>query len=618
LTAGIHFAHACHLRTTAFAMQDGRLPTISAEIKGMCLAAGSDDAHPADVVLHMLSDPRLGIGIPAAWIDVDGPDGAPGTPGPSSFRTYCDAMGWRVSRAITSRDGVAKHLEELLAATNSEFVKTADGKLRIVPLGDTAVGAYVPPASSIVFDGQEFVDDSETVEVDVIPDDEVFNAIPVVTASRVSGYEPEPQTYRDAPHAAEIDPATQQPRGMRIAPEVRNDWIVTGAHAYKLSSILVQQGIHARGSYTFTAGPRWALAELMDLASITEPDVGLSAVPARIREIEINEDGTFTIVARDWTGAVTPVDLTPQARDGFDIVAPTNYPTGKANNNLDNVPGGQITVDKYANPPNDNLIPNPNSDAPAPAGGWAAGSLELAGLTNFPGAAYQGTWCRKVEALSTALATLTVSPRIAVAEGESVYAEAMIAPEATATNNGTTLLCGRMVIAWLDSADAEFAWAYKDPTTSGSYGKVTFSAVAPAGVTAARLRFEVLGQAKLAYIDNMVLRKTPPVVTSGISYATGWSDYGGYTPPNVRASPGGVGVLTGLCTASAGATSAMFTLPANVRPLVSGYFPVRHTRSGTISMLWAHGSASTGLVGALSVAPVAGDLVEFYWTFPVA
>jgi hypothetical protein len=285
---------------------------------------------------------------------------------------------------------------------------------------------------------------------------------------------------------------------------------------------------------------------------------------------------------------------------------------------IHNVGNSVVGVRHLATAPSDNLVPNGNSDATPPTGGWPVGSLEQAGRTNYPGAAYQGTYCRKVEALSTSIATLTVTPVISIAEGENVYAEAMIAPEATATNNGSTLLCGRMVVAWINASGSEFAWSFKDPTTSGSYGKVAISATAPSGATAMTLRFEVLGQVKIAYLDNIVLRKTPPVVTGGVSYATGWGNYGGYTPPNVRASPGGVGVLTGLCTASAGATSSMFTLPAEVRPLVSGYFPVRHTRSGTISMLWAHGSASTGLIGALSVAPVAGDLVEFYWTFPVA
>jgi uncharacterized phage protein (TIGR02218 family) len=601
LTAGIHFAHACHLRTTAFAMQDGRLPTISAEIKGMCLAPASDDAHPADVVLHMLSDPRLGIGIPAAWIDVDGPDGAPGSPGPSSYRTYCDAMGWRVSRAITSRDGVAKHLEELLQATNSEFVKTADGKLRIVPLGDKAwpedAPTYVPPSTSIVFDGQEFVDDSETVEVDVAPDDEVFNAIPVVTASRVSGYEPEPQTYRDSTHAAEIDPATQAPRGMRIAPEVRNDWIVTAAHAYKLSSILVQQGIHARGSYTFTAGPRWSLAELMDLTSVTEPDVGLSAVPARIREIEINEDGTFTIVARDWTGAVTPVDLTPQMRDGFDFVAPTNYPTGKADRGLGNVPGGTVTADMPSTPAADNLVPNPNSDMTPPAGGWRAGSWELAGLTDYPGAAYQGTWCRKVEALDTNPIGLTVTPKIPVAEGESVYAEAMVAPEATATNNGT-LVCGRMTVAWINAAGTQFAWSYKDPTSSG-YQKLVLSAVAPAGATAMQFMFEVKGQAKKAYIDNMVLRKEGAyrLRWGAATLSTGWTG-----SLFVSADPGKVMRLRGTITAATGVTADISYLPT------SGQYPSEFLNSTDIyeaaafsddgSTIQAHAVGFSGGVGS--------------------
>ncbi|WP_242344591.1 Clp protease/crotonase-like domain-containing protein [Anaeromyxobacter terrae] len=143
------------------------------------------------------------------------------------------------------------------------------------------------------------------------------------------------------------------------------------------------------------------------------------------------------------------------------------------------------------------------------ANGWPAATLEATGLTNAPGAAYQGTWCRVVQATDTNWTTLALTPRIPIAEGETVYAEAMIAPEATAVNNGSTLKCGVLVVSWLDSTGVEIGSASAAPSTAGTYGKVAFSATAPAGVSTMRLRADVQGQAKKAYLDNLVLRKEP-------------------------------------------------------------------------------------------------------------
>jgi hypothetical protein len=474
-----------------FMNEDGSVPDVKFEVRGMCLTGANVNAHPADVVIDLLTNTRYGLGLPSSAIVTDvGPDGNAA----SSYRTYCTALGWGVSRVIEGGEDAADLLESLLFCTNAVLVQS-EGKLKIVPRGDVAVTAngatYTPPATAAVLDADEILKDpgQDPITVERVGDDQVFNRWPVRIRNRAADYK---ESEYETPDAS-------IPGLDRRASPVDGSWFTDAAQAARLSSLLAKRSIYSRNTYRFRVKGRWAALEVMDYVSISEPVTGVSNVLCRIESIRRLRDGSIEIAAREAPeGSATPVDYTPQTEDGYSHPMP-GFPT---------VPRArELTVDMAATPPSDNLIPNPNSDAPAPPAGWVVGSLELAGLTNYPGAAYQGTWCRKVEALSTALATLTVSPRIAVAEGEGVYAEAMIAPEATATNNGTTLLCGRMVIAWLDSADAEFAWAYKDPTTSGSYGKVVLSATAPSGVTAMRMRFEVLGQAKLAYIDNMVLRK---------------------------------------------------------------------------------------------------------------
>jgi hypothetical protein len=170
----------------------------------------------------------------------------------------------------------------------------------------------------------------------------------------------------------------------------------------------------------------------------------------------------------------------------------------------DKVRANTLTVDRLVLPWSDNLVPNGNSDGTPPEGGWPAGAWEAVGL--YGSSAYQGTYCRKIEAADTSLVTLQVSPWITVAEGENIYAESMATP--SRSSSGSTP-CGRMVLAFRNAAGEEFAWLFKDPAT-GAYNKLIINGAAPAGATSMCLRYEVSGGAGYAYADNIVFRKSAP------------------------------------------------------------------------------------------------------------
>jgi hypothetical protein len=302
---------------------DGTLPEITFEVKGRCLNAGGVHADPASVVLDLLTDPRFGLGLPAAMIEVDkGIDEQTA----SSYRTYCAAMGFGVSRIVSDQEDAAELLANLLLCTNSEAVWT-NGKLVIVPWGDTTAGAYVPPTTSTTLDADEFIKDgsADPITVQTRGDSEVFNHWPIRIENSAAEWNDGEYETGDSAHAAEY--------GLRRASAVDAKWLTDPAMAKRLSSLLAQRSIHSRNVFKFRLKPKWAALDPMDYVTLNEPTSHVSNVLCRIVSIKPGkgEDASREVEAIETPlGTATPVDLTPQAHDGHNAVTiiPADYQSG--------------------------------------------------------------------------------------------------------------------------------------------------------------------------------------------------------------------------------------------------------------------------------------------------
>ncbi len=300
-TIGMTFTGTVQWRAKRLLLDNGANPEITFEVQGRC-AAATTDANPADVVIDLLSDSRLKVGMDASAIDV------------SAYRTYCQAMGFAVSRALTDRSSVSGPLADLLDQTNAAIVWSS-GRLRVIPLGDVAVtgygATYTPTDESWAIDQDDMVlDGDELISVERRPDDEVFNSFSVSYQDRTKDYSTLKVEY--------VDAADATTRGVVRAPPVEGAWITRETHAQALASIKAQRSILIRNTYRFKLNPRWLLLEPMDILSVTEPVLGLVGAAMRIKSIAEDEDGNVTIEAYEWpAGAAHPVTLAHQSWDGF-------------------------------------------------------------------------------------------------------------------------------------------------------------------------------------------------------------------------------------------------------------------------------------------------------------
>lgn len=310
-SVGMTMAGTVQARATRLALKDNKVPVLQFEVKGIG-AASSTDAHPADVVIDLLTSITHGMGWNGSVVVTDvGSDGLAA----SSYRTYCTAMGFAVSRAIASQSTALQLVDELLEQTNATAI-WSEGKFKVIPLGDVAVGSYTPPsaATSVGVDDLLATKDQDPIQVFRLPDSDVFNCFPISYQSRAADYASVTVEEVESAHAAVY--------GIRRASPITGTWISLEAHAKAISSVKAQRSINIRNTYRFRLPPRFGLLEPMDFIQLTEPTFGLSAATCRIKSVEESDDGSILVDAWEWpAGSANPLVLPSQTYDGFDTPA---------------------------------------------------------------------------------------------------------------------------------------------------------------------------------------------------------------------------------------------------------------------------------------------------------
>jgi hypothetical protein len=304
--AGMTMRGLCQMRALWMTLPDSRIGDFKYELRGQFAGgAPQPDADPADVVKDLIA-----IADPGRSVEVDiGPGGTAA----SGFRTYCAANGFRVSRGIDVATVDIELVEDLLAACDSMLV-WSDGKWKAVPLGDRATGSYVPPATAVALNEDEWLrdgTDSPTLRVERIPADQIFDCYPIRIHERAAAYEVATYEY--------IDPVAGSGPGELVrADPMQSDWVKTAGHALRLSAILATRAKRVRNRFRGRLPARWAILDPGDIVSITHEPLDLTNALARIRRVEVQEDGAVEVEVEEWpTGTAVTVDLTPATHDGL-------------------------------------------------------------------------------------------------------------------------------------------------------------------------------------------------------------------------------------------------------------------------------------------------------------
>lgn len=264
------------------------------------------DADPGAVIQDLLFNSRYGMDFPASRTgDVSG------------ITNYARAQGLSYSPVLSVQKPGAEWLRYLLDLCNSDCV-WSQATLKFVPLGDKAVtanGATYTPNNVPVYELTEdhFIvngPDDDGVKVSRKSNEDAYNHVRVEYSNRANDYNIDIVEAKDS---ADIDY-----RGLRTMATVEAHAICDTAVARTLATLLLNRQMSVRNTYKFMLPWSFAMAEPLDLLSLTYAPKGLDGTPVRINTISEQDNGDYEFECEDAPiGMATSPAYGAEAGSGF-------------------------------------------------------------------------------------------------------------------------------------------------------------------------------------------------------------------------------------------------------------------------------------------------------------
>jgi hypothetical protein len=275
----------------------GELPNYNYEVYAQFqFGGGIVDADLALVIQDFLQNTIYGVGF----------TGALDTSLMTVARNYWAANSFFISPLLNSARTATETIEQWCEAGNTG-VFWSEGKMKFIPYGDTTVVGngyiFTPTTSPLVdLDDDDFIADDNTdpVQIGRTLWQDAYNQVTVQYTNRANDY--------NSNSVVEQDDWAISTYGLRPEGQKDYDFICTQDAALFTANTRLKRLVNIRKTYTFKiSGLRYCFLEPMDLVTITDVLLGLNKEPARITEIEENEDRTITVTCEEFPwGTATP------------------------------------------------------------------------------------------------------------------------------------------------------------------------------------------------------------------------------------------------------------------------------------------------------------------------
>jgi hypothetical protein len=276
------------------------------------------DADPAECIIDLLTNPTYGADFPSQFLDVTGSmrttgNGFDPTQGDATLSTYCQAVGMAYSVVLNNAEAASSIIERWCKNLAVAIVWTGQ-LLKFIPYWDTGTGenpGYAGPPYSDVprkyynptpiiqsivsFGPNNFIQSNATEDPVTVTRIDPADAKNVVRVD----YRDRDNIYNDIP--TEVSDENQiELYGRRVDDMATGDEFTALTYANVSAQVQLQRYVAIRNTYTFKLDLRWCFLDPMDVVQITEPGIGLSNTPVRIRSIEEDEKGVLTIIAEEF------------------------------------------------------------------------------------------------------------------------------------------------------------------------------------------------------------------------------------------------------------------------------------------------------------------------------
>jgi hypothetical protein len=324
-TEDIPYSLTAYVGGIAINLPNAQMPNHSFEVL-VGMASQYDPASKdwlfGDVVMDFLQSPYHGAG----FVISDGFGGSTAIPiDTTDANLFWIASGMFVSPIFTEQQPARQHLEDVFRGLNAAPV-WSDETLKIICFCDVDVTGngvtYTAPTTpEYNLTVTDFLTPSGNIDPDgnVTPEDpilmtrkapaDMYNHVQVEYLDRASDYNISIMDAKDQSSIENIGERTMDP--------IKCHYITTSTVARLAAQYILQRQLYIINTYEFYLGLSFCLLEPGDLVTITDANMGLSACPVRIIDIEESADGILKIIAEDWTGLAGSAEtFTPPATGG--------------------------------------------------------------------------------------------------------------------------------------------------------------------------------------------------------------------------------------------------------------------------------------------------------------
>lgn len=264
------------------------MPQLAYAVSGLKVRGGGVlDANPADVLTDIWTDQVGGLGLDASLLgDL------------TQWSNFCEANGIFLSPALEQQAAASQLLQELLEVTNS-VAAWFDGKLQIIPRGDTSVaanGVLYSPATQPIYDltDDDFVAAAGQAPVQIERADlaDAYNDVQIEYVDRSND-------YNTAICEEKSDRAIND-YGLRQDSVRTYHSITSSAVAALAANAILRRNINIIATYKWSTDWRFSLLSPMDLVTLTDSGLGLDKTPVRITKITESANGTLAFEAEEF------------------------------------------------------------------------------------------------------------------------------------------------------------------------------------------------------------------------------------------------------------------------------------------------------------------------------
>lgn len=309
------------------------IPQLTFEARGKYAISQFGEANPADAILELLT---CGDNTSAAFGNMAGLQeifnrttglGASVLDDLTPLRTFAQANDIWVCPYWDTQQDIRQGLQNILDICNADSYWSGF-VLKFIPRSEQSQYGngvrYTPPcAAGPVYDlGPNeflFADGESPLQIERKPQLSVPNCVPIEHIDNQNAYNTAVTTWQS-------QLAVYQ-QGLIKADTATYHEIPRHDIAQKVASMIVQRNVNLRNTYKFKLPVSFALLEPMDVVTLTEPDMQMFKVPARMTKVSENEDWELECEAEDFNWGVNAPSVALYAAANNSPVA-TNTPPG--------------------------------------------------------------------------------------------------------------------------------------------------------------------------------------------------------------------------------------------------------------------------------------------------